>query len=131
MTVFFNLNILDKESKCDPYRFLALLEYHTTGKLPKSYKSKYKPSSVSLTGFSFILDPIPLFNLKHVDIHFIIQYIKLAALRDYALYRFNQFKALDTTFFPDLNTSVIRSNPLLTIAQKYINFKYEDIYKWH
>lgn len=125
MTVFFNVNILDKESKCDAHRFLALLEYHTTGKLPKSSKSKYKPSLVSLTGFSFILNPMPLFDLKQVDIHFIVQYIKLAALRDYTLYKFNQFKALDTTFFPDLNTSVIRTNPLLIIAQKYINFKYE------
>lgn len=108
-------------------KFVALLNYHYKGGLPKSRYTKYKPSKLPLNGYSFILNPGPVFNLEaHYDINYVVQYIKLCGLRDYAMFKFHGVRYLDTTYFPDLNINNIKHNPLLTLANKQINFKYED-----
>ena len=127
MALFFNLENLEKEAGHDPVKFVALLNYHYKGNLPKSKYSKYKPSKLPLNGYSFILNPGPVFHLGNYDVNYVVQYIKLCALRDYAHYKFHGVRYLDTTFFPDLNIDKIKSNPLLKIANKQINFKYEDL----
>lgn len=128
MGLFFNLGNLEKEASNDPVKFLALLEYHYRGSIPTSAKSKYKPSKIPLRGYSFILNPEPIFNIHNIDINYLIQYIKLAGMRDWALYKSHKLITLDISFFPDLNLAKIKTNPILNVLNKQIIFKYEEIY---
>lgn len=125
MALFFNLQILEEQSCNDSHKFLTMLEFHFTKRLPKSIYSKDKPSKVSLVGSSFLLNPLEFFADKTTDTLYKLQYVKLAARRDYNLYKQYKYKALQTSFFPDLNMQAIRSNPLLTITRSEISFKYE------
>lgn len=125
MALFFNLEILEEQSCNSSIQFMSMLEYHYSKRLPKSSYTKLKPSKVPLHGNSFLLNPLALFNDKTTDILYKLQYVKLAARRDYNLYKQYGYKALQTSFFPDLNYDAIRSNPLLIITGSEINFKYE------
>lgn len=110
MTLFFNLEKLSAEAAGDSIKFLKLLNSGT----PR--------------GNSFILNPKPLFNLPNLDTNYLVQYVKLAGRRDYFLYKTLGIITLDTSYFPELNISAIKTNPLLSINNKLINFKYEEIY---
>ena len=124
MALFFNLQTLEDQSGNNAEKFLSMLWYHYSRRLPGKY-SKLKPSKVSLLGDSFLLAPEPLF-VDNTDILYLVQYIKLAALRDWSLYKQYKYKSLQTSFFPDLNYDAIRSNPLLKITPTEITFKYEE-----
>jgi len=125
MALFFNLKTLEQQSDGDIGKFMAMLEYHYSKRLPYKY-SKYKPSKISLAGNCFILNPEPLFADKSIDVLFKIQYIKLAAKRDYNLYKQYNYRALQTSFYPDINFEPIKNNPLLKITKTEILFKYEE-----
>jgi hypothetical protein len=125
MALFFNLKTLEEQSNGDASKFMAMLEYHHSKKLP-SKSSKFKPSKVSLAGNCFILSPVPLFADKSTDILFKIQYIKLAARRDYNLYKQYKYRGLDLSFYPDIDINLIKNNPLLKITKTEILFKYEE-----
>lgn len=125
MTVFFNLQTLEEQAGSDSIKFLTLLEYHYTKKLATRY-SKYKPSRVSLTGFSYLLNPVDFFQDNITDILYKVQYIKLAARRDYNLYKQYAYKGLQISFYPDLKIERIKQNPLLNITQQEILFKFEE-----
>lgn len=124
MALFFNLTTLEDQSGNDAAKFMGMLWYHHYKRLPNKY-CKLKPSKVPLTGNSFLLFPEPLF-IDNTDILYLVQYIKLAALRDWNLYKQYKYKSLQTSFFPDLNYDAIRSNPLLKITPTEITFKYEE-----
>lgn len=126
MTCFFNLKILELEAGSDSEKFLWLLYYHHTKSIPKSSRSKYKPSKYNLNGTSWLLKPDKLFELN-IDNNYIVQYIKLAARRSYSFYKFYGIKTLDRSLFPDLNLENIKTNPLLKITNNLIYFKYEEI----
>jgi hypothetical protein len=80
-----------------------------------------------MVGNSFLINPEPLFKIKKsVDILYIIQYIKLAAKRDYSLYKYYGVKSLQLSYFPDINLEVIKTNPLLKITPTEIFFAYEE-----
>lgn len=128
MALFFNLEILEKEAQTDQLKFLALLEYHYKGSIPAKSSSKYKPSKQSLRGYSYILNPGPLFNQQNIDPAYLVQYIKLAGRRPWILYKFYNTKTLDLSFFPDLNLEKLKTNPLLTVTNKLIYFKFEEQY---
>ena len=125
MALFFNLKSLEEQSDGDASKFMVMLEYHYSKKLPFKY-SKFKPSKVSLAGNCFILNPSSLFADKSTDILFKIQYIKLAARRDYNLYKQYKYRGLQLSFFPDINIDLIKNNPLLIITETEILFKYEE-----
>ena len=125
MALFFNIAVLEELSGSDPYKFMALLEYHRSGGIAKSKFSRYKPASKSLSGNSYILNPDRLFSDKNTDILFKIQYIKLAARRDYALYKFHKYKGIQLSYYPDINIEAAKHNPLLIVTPTEINFKYE------
>lgn len=125
MALFFNLKTLEQQSNGDTGKFMAMLEYHYSKKLPYKY-SKYKPSKVSLAGNCFILNPQELFADKSVDVLFKIQYVKLAGRRDYNLYKQYKYRALQLSYYPDINIDLIKNNPLLTITKTEILFKYEE-----
>ena len=125
MALFFQLSVLEELAGNDPYKFMALLEYHRTGGIAKSKFSKYKPATKSLSGNSYILNPDRLFSDKSTDILFKIQYIKLAARRDFALYKFHKYKGIQLSYYPDINIEAAKHNPLLIVTSAEINFKYE------
>lgn len=125
MALFFNLKTLEQQSNGDSSKFMAMLEYHYSKRLPYKY-SKHKPSKVSLAGNCFILNPESLFADKSIDILFKIQYIKLAARRDYNLYKQYNYRALQKSYYPDIDYNSIKYNPLLTITNTEILFKYEE-----
>jgi hypothetical protein len=125
LTIFFNIKTLEKESGGDPYKLVFLIHYLAGGDKPVWYKG----SISKLTGFSFINNAKPL--SANLDIHdpmHIVQYIKLLALRDYSMYKRYGVTYLDTSYYPDLATANISANPLITITQNKIYFKYEEIY---
>jgi hypothetical protein len=126
MTLFFNLEILEQQSNNDPNKFMAMLEYHYTKRLPSKY-AKYKPSRRPLHGTSFILNFDELLQDKSTDILYKIQYIKLLARRDYSLYKLYKIRTLQLSFFPDVKLDQIQHNPLLTITPNEIKFKYEEV----
>lgn len=124
MAIFFNLQTLENEAGSDSNKFVALLEYHYSKRVPYKY-SKYKPSKVPLNGSSYLLNPIDLFSDKSTDVLYKVQYIKLAARRDYSLYKLYKYKALQLSYYPDIVYDAIKTNPLLNITQSEILFKYE------
>lgn len=123
MTLFFDLKKLTNLANENPMDFLKYLELY--------YKKKLflvKPKA-DIAGFSFILNPKALFSLLHnkrVDPYYIVQYIKLAARRDYSQYKLYKETALLRSFYPDLNISAIKTNPLLTITPDKIKFNFEE-----
>lgn len=125
MALFFNLEVLEKESNQDVDKFLAILEYHYSKKLPKNAYTKYKPSKANLTGSSFIINPAPLFK-SELPAVYKVQYIKLAARRDYLLYRRYNVVHLDLSMYPDIDLEKIKRNPLLIITNNQIKFKFEE-----
>ena len=126
MTLLFNLNLLETETVCDAKKLVDLLGlYYRKKTIPKNYRSK-RPIS-NLSGTSFLLNPAPLFNDKSTDVIFKAQYIRLAGRRDYANFKYYGIKYLDLSFFQDIDLDAIKHNPLLTIKQNKIYFKYEEI----
>ena len=125
LALFFNLETLEAQS-CNTTQFLSMLEFHYTKRLPANRFTKLKPSKVSLAGNSFLLNPLDFFKDNTTDPIFKLQYIKLAARRDYNLYKQYKYKALQTSYFPDIQYSSIKHNPLLIITPTEISFKYEE-----
>ncbi len=134
MTLFFNLDNLEKESCNDPVKFIKIFEIFLYKKLPTRTASIPR-LKLNLNGTSYLLNPTALTEAKKtVDIAYIVQYIKLAARRDYGLYKHHGIKSLQISYFPDLNMQAIRTNPLLKITQTEIFFLYEEKLKetkWH
>lgn len=128
MTLFFNIEVLEKETKGDTqYMLVALERWFKKDRIAKNAKERYKPLKKSLSGSSFLLNPDKFFKDKTTDSIYKLQYLKLAAKRDYTLYTLYGSKFLDLSFLPDINLSAIQTNPLLLIQQNKIFFKYEEI----
>lgn len=122
MTVFFDISKLEQAAGVDAQKFIALFKLHFTKELP-SKRSKYKP--INLSGKSFLLNPKQLL-LANVLGNFKVQYIKLAARRDYSTYKLLKQTGLDLTLFPDVGLDLIKHNPLLTILDQQVHFKFEE-----
>lgn len=122
MTLFFNLENLEKESGDDYRRFVKLLYNKYYGKLPNK---RDKAVKLNLNGTSFLLNPAPLFS-ETVDTAHLIQYIKLAGMRDYTMYKQYGVASLPLSYFPDVNLNNIKHNPLIKITEDEIFFKYEN-----
>lgn len=125
LALFFNQQLLEEQAGTDNNKLLALLSHHYNGKTIPSKWDKYPPSRVPLVGHSFLLHPRQFLEDKTTDIIYKVQYLKLAAKRDYLLYKMYKYKALQTSFYPDLNHSAIKYNPLLEITPIELLFKYE------
>lgn len=127
MTLFFNIDRLEKETNNDPiYLVVALKHWFTKKLVPKNTKQKYKPLKGSLTGSSFMLNPKDFFANTTTDIIWRAQYIRLCARRDYGLYKLYGFRFLDLSFMPDVNLDAIKHNPLLKITDNKVYFIYEE-----
>ncbi len=128
MTLFFNLDLLEAECKKSPSSigyYLSLL--HNGQTIPK-YRRGIKVNANVLKGKSFLLNPTDLLNNTWSDPSYVAQYIKLAARRDYTMYKMYGIKYLDLSFYPDVDIAKIKHNPLLQIANNKIHFIYEENY---
>jgi hypothetical protein len=127
MTLFFDIQVLEKETKLDSeYLVKALEHYYNNRTIPKNKYEKYKPLTKSLRGNSYLLNPRDFFNDLTTDIIYKAQYIRLAARRDYLLYKHYGFKYLDLSFLPEISINAIKTNPLITINKQILYFKYEE-----
>ena len=127
MTLFFNLRILEQDTQCNAeYMVEALHKFYRGVTIPKNVHEKYKPLPRLRTGSSFLLKPEPFFKNTGIDSAYRAQYIRLAGLRNYSLYKTHGIKSLDLTLYPDIDLAKIKSNPLLIIANKQIKFIHEE-----
>jgi len=126
MTLFFDIIKLEAESKGNDLLFMNILEdYYNVKTFNRLQKVKYK----SISGRSWLLNPVPLFDRKTADISYIVQYIKLAGRRNYQLYKTYGILTLDSSFYPNLLLENIKRNPLLNISNnQHIHFKFEEIF---
>lgn len=130
MALFFNLDLLESESDQNDNKFLALLRYHYDNTTVVPRYEKYKPLTKSLKGNSFLINPRPvLYNTDRLPSD-LVNYIRLAGRRDLLLYRNYNILYLDKNLYPELNLEAIKNNPLITISNNQIKFKYEES-KWH
>lgn len=127
MTLFFNLQTLEAKTKNNPKLLVETLQLHFLNKtLPRNALAKAKPLNGISGGTSYLLNAAPLFADKSTDIIYKAQYIKLAGRRDYLQYKLYSDNTLDLSYFLDINIDYIKHNPLLTITNNKIKFKYEE-----
>jgi hypothetical protein len=127
MIFFFNLSILEAETECNPKLMIEKLRlFYSKKHMPKNGYSKIKPIR-NLTGNSYIINPASFFADDITDIIYRSQYIQLAGRRDYSLYKLFNEKHLDLSYFKDIDSDKLKTNPLITITQNKIHFKYEEI----
>lgn len=120
--------MLEEETCNDPEYMIQALKYFWQKRtLAKNAFEKYKPLKKSLAGSSFLLNPDDFFKDKTTDTRHLVQYLILAARRDYTQYKYYGIKYLDLSYYGDLNLKILESNPLLEITNKHIKFKYEEI----
>ena len=126
MILFFNLQTLETKTQVDPKKLVETLRLHYLGKVaPKNVRDLVKPLN-NLVGTSFLLNAKALFEDKTTDIIYKAQYIRLAGRRDYLLYKLYGYTHLDLSYFLDIDVNKIQHNPLLTITENKIYFKYEE-----
>lgn len=124
MALLFNLDYLEKVSKKNTVRLIAILErFYKKETIPRRGQPWF--STEELKGTSFLINPKDLFEDKSTDPVYVAQYIRLAARRSYTLYKLYNFRQLDLSFYPDLDVRKISHNPLLKIANNTIHFKLE------
>jgi hypothetical protein len=127
MAFLFNLLKLEQHTNCDPEKLVKVLELYFNKKtIPKNRRTKIKPVA-NLLGNSYLLNAALLFGDKTTDIGFKAQYIRLAGRRDYYQYKYYDIKYLDLSYYTDINLNAITQNPLLTITDNKIYFKYEEL----
>lgn len=88
------------------------------------YKIKEVLKTKKISGTSFLLNERDLLA-SNVDESYIASYVYLASFRNYADYVLLGIKDLDLSYIPDINLDRYKTNPLLTINNKTIKFKYE------
>lgn len=126
MILFFNLSVLEAETLGNPKQMVEKLRlFYTKKQIPKNSYSKVKPIR-NLIGNSYLINPDGFFADNITDIIYKSQYIQLAGRRDYSSYKLYNVKYLDLSYFKDIALDNIKTNPLITITQNKIYFKYEE-----
>lgn len=124
--LLFDIHKLESLSCNDPKLLLEILHRHLDKTAKVSKKVEVLCFTTSLIGTSYLLNPWDLFNDQSIDELFKVQYIKLAGRRDLALYKYNGYKGLQLSYYPELSMDAIKYNPLLDIKQHEILFKLEE-----
>jgi hypothetical protein len=125
MTLFFNILLLEQDTQCNPKLMVEKLKlWYSRKRIPKNYATKIKPLS-KLFGDSFLLNPQSFFEDQTTDIIYKSQYLQLAGRRNYSDFVHFGATYLDLTLFQDVDLDKLKTNPLLTIANNKIYFKYE------
>lgn len=120
MTLFFNWKTVESESKGNPFKAVDILTQLMLNRILK-HGLKHR-----LKGNSFLLNPEPLLADKRTDVLFVYQYIFLASKRDYTFFALFDKRSLPLSYYPEISTIAVRPNPLLTIKNNEIYFKYEE-----
>lgn len=120
--LFFDLPKIEKEAKYDARNIFKILK-----------DQEVRPSK-SLIGRSYLINPSDLIDSKQ-DILYKLQYLRLAARRDYGLYKLYKYKELDLSYYPEIDKSLIVANPLLILNKTTIKFIFDEQnkkeIKWH
>lgn len=125
MILKFNLQYLESISSDAQNLVDTLRHYYQKPPVrPRWINKKYLHQN--MLGTSFILNPTAIFEDRYTEPVYLSQYIKLAARRDYAMYKLYGDKTLDLSFFPDINYQNISHNPLLSKLNNRLYFKYEE-----
>lgn len=109
MTLFFSMSKLLELTNNDSSKILSLL----------------KENKSNIRGDSFLLKPEKLLTAITSDTNK-VEYIYLAAFRNYADYILLGIDYLDMSYIPDIDVAKInRLNPLISIENKIIKFNKE------
>lgn len=127
MALLFNQQYLDSISNGSSSYVETLRHYYMTRYLAPPPGVSGKFNRALMYGHSFLLNPDELLNDRRTDPSYIVQYIKLAARRDHAMYKLYNITYLDLSYYPDIDRSKISHNPLLRIAGDKLFFKYEEL----
>lgn len=122
--LFFNFEKLEKLAKGDLAYAFSMLETFITKRKPVLYPNKKYSIDLNLSGKSWLLNPTTLLR-SNVEDAYKYQYLILASKRDYTLYLTYKLTSLPISYFPDLDLDKIRFNPLLSVHDNNIHFKYE------
>ena len=125
MAFKFNLKYLEDISS-SASNFVLTLKYYYFNYPVKPYNVSRKFDRRRMVGYSWLSNAKDLLLDNHTDPVYIVQYVKLAGLRDLALYQLYGDKSLDLSFYPDINIQNISHNPLLSIKNNRLYFKYEE-----
>ncbi len=109
-------------------KIIELFKEISSGKPFSLYKPWVKQVLASTKRHtSYLINPIPLVNSKGVTDRDKVFYLGLASMRSYNRYVLYNEKHLDIRVIgnPDL-LEAIKNNPLLTINDNNIHFKYEE-----
>lgn len=117
--IFFSWKGFVSESKNNPLVLLDLFKQYVNKRILKPNLHR------KLLGSSYLINPTSLLEDKSVDVLYLYQYLHLASLRDYTLYKLYGMKTLPLAHYPDLNIDGIKTNPLLVVTKNEITFKYE------
>jgi hypothetical protein len=123
---FYSFEKLTKLANYKPYDTLSLLEAYCTRTKPRLYISKKALVPPKIHGDSWLIHPYRLISSQSAEDAYKYQYLALASKRDYTLYLTYKVAHLPISFFPDIQLEKIRFNPLLTISNNNIHFKYEE-----
>lgn len=123
MLLKFNLELLEKRTK-QSWDLLDIFRDYYKGNW--IILNNNKITSEMFKGPNFLLKASRLLADIQTDRLFIIQYIKLAARRNWHFYKDLGHKFLDLSYYPDLNLNAIKYNPLLIINDEKLYFKYEE-----
>ena len=111
--------------KFDLYKLQQLAKNNAKELVVLLYKHN-KRSNSKLLGSNYLINPDQFFYDRSIDILYKAQYIELAGRRSYQQYKDLGYKYLDLTYYPDLNKNAIKYNPIITIENNKIYFKYEE-----
>lgn len=131
MTLFFNYEKLFRLLNGNIVLMLEVLRHKYYKTLPQGKLLYLSDKIDKVAGISFILNPEAILKDRITDISYIAQYIQLAARRDYTLYNMYSVTYLPLSYFPEIDISKIKHNPLLVVKDNNIYFKYEEQQKWH
>ena len=124
--ILFDKTKLLKFSKGSTSNMIDILWHITYNPLPKSRGDikRLKYCSIDWSGSSYLLNPETFLD-KHwrYSEKELLQYVLLAAKRDYAEYKLFRTKTLQAEY---VNVKAIESNRLLTITGNKIYFKFEE-----
>jgi len=111
--IFFSWQAITKHANNDVYKIYKIFKTREYKKFP---------------GYSFLLRPDSLLAEHDLYTIEIVQYIYLAARRNYFDAKFLHNSRLPTYFVQAENLDKIKQNRLLDIVGSEIIFKYEEIY---
>ncbi len=127
----FNLIILEELAEGNDTKFNWLLyKWWRDRDIIYRRNDQFKLLRPLTGGSSFLLNPDGILLDKTTEPAYITQYIKLAGRRDLFLYKQYEMITLPLSYFTDINLTNIKTNPLLTITNTEIHFKYEK-QLWH